>query len=468
MSGCSGLLWVNRRVVDLSGPTGVIENGHKALLYSSKRSRGNISGVLERGPPGARFPESERANYTIIILVKNGRSLIVQSEDIPVMDARLTMAIDIEDMIANIRTREALLSQRLSVVASLIDTIDFDKSQFAVLVSDAQQTRLVTQPSDDIPPLTAPLGWLPRVQESDLYVCQWSYDKVHCIWNGRQVDFFTTFSIADRWRVQQMITITHLLEELNINITYEPLAIVVRGTEILGLIMARVTGRYLEMRDRSLVYSTFAQLHEANIMLETRPSAECFLIHQGKLCLTQCVPCLVQYEPGDKVRDCLEAGSWQALDELFDKLPQLDTSLIGDVNKCLYKPTLLNYIATPEPLIFHITWTYLVPEIYQKNASRKKKAHFSKLLLKSDTSGHTRYKPANSLSKSTYHPYSDGLENYTLPFSNQSQIHPSDKHNRRKASGVLVRAVSVASDHTLVDVDDDATTVIGDDERWKS
>ncbi|KAJ3881420.1 hypothetical protein F5051DRAFT_449977 [Lentinula edodes] len=345
------------------------------------------------------------------------------------------MAIDIEDMIANIRTREALLSQRLSVVASLIDTIDFDKSQFAVLVSDAQQTRLVTQPSDDIPPLTAPLGWLPRVQESDLYVCEWSYDKVHCIWNGRQVDFFTTFSIVDRWRVQQMITITHLLEELKINITYEPLAIVVRGTEILGLIMARVTGRFLEMRDRSLVYSTFAQLHEANIMLETRPSAECFLIHQGKLCLTQCVPCLVQYEPGDKVRDRLEAGSWQALDELFDKLPQLDTSLIGDVNKTF---DLSHHLDLP------------CSRDIPKELLEKKEG----TLL--ETSPKVR------------HQWPDGLENYTLPFSNQSQIHPSDKHNRRKASGVLVRAVSVASDHTLVDVDDDATTVIGDDERWKS
>ena len=140
-----------------------------------------------------------------------------------------------------------------------------------VLVSDAQQTRLVTQSSDAIPPLTAPLGWLPRIQESDLYVCQWLHDRVHCIWNGRQVGeytttpillfsksqfhrgFFTPFSIANRWRVQQMITITHLLERLKINITYEPLAIVVRGVEVLGLVMARVEGRLLEMRDRSLV-----------------------------------------------------------------------------------------------------------------------------------------------------------------------------------------------------------------------
>ncbi|KAJ4491026.1 hypothetical protein C8R41DRAFT_376869 [Lentinula lateritia] len=111
--------------------------------------------------------------------------------------------------------------------------------------------------------------WLPRIQESDLYVCQWLHDRVHCIWNGRQVDFFTPLSIANRWRVQQMITITHLLERLKINITYEPLAIVVRGAEVLGLVMARVEGRLLEMRDRSLAHNTLAKLHEANIMFES-------------------------------------------------------------------------------------------------------------------------------------------------------------------------------------------------------
>ncbi|KAJ4484135.1 hypothetical protein C8J55DRAFT_509847 [Lentinula edodes] len=431
----------------------------------------NITGVIELGPPGARLPDTECTRYTVVVLVKNGRLLLVQSEYIHSSDAWRTMSYD--DMQADHRAHEARLSQRLSIVASLIDTIEFEKSQFAILVSDAQQPRLVTQPLDDIPPLTAPIGWLPRVQESDLYVCQWSYDRVHCIWNGRQVDFFTTFSIADRWRVQQMITITHLLEKLKIDITYEPLAIVVRGAEILGLVMARAEGRSIEMRDRSLAYNTFTQLHEANIMLEILPFVDLFLVHKGKLCLTQCIPCLVQYEPWDKERDRLEARSWQGLNELFEELPQLDTSMVvANVNGGSYKPTLLNYISTPEPLIFCITqWPHLPAETQKNGARKKKNAHSSKFLLKSDTSGSTRYKTAKSLSRSTYHPYisdSSGSNNYTLLISNQPEIgrHTPDKHNRRRASGVVVRAVSVASDYTLVDVDDDAT-VIGDDERWK-
>ncbi|KAJ4484131.1 hypothetical protein C8J55DRAFT_36863 [Lentinula edodes] len=181
-----------------------------------------------------------------------------------------------DDVMADCRAYEALLSQRLSVVASLLDTIEFEKSQFAILVSDAQQSRLVAQPLDDIPPLIAPLGWLPRVQESDLLVVQWLDDRVHCIWNDQQVDFFTTFAIPNRWRLQQMITITHLLEKSKIHITYEPLAIVLRGAEVSGLIMARVEGRSLEMRDRSLVYSTFTQLHESNIMFEIEPFMDCY------------------------------------------------------------------------------------------------------------------------------------------------------------------------------------------------
>ncbi|KAJ3913490.1 hypothetical protein F5877DRAFT_83741 [Lentinula edodes] len=375
-----------------------------------------------------------------------------------------------EDAVADFQAREARISQRLSVVASLIDTIDFDKSQFVVLVSDAQQTRLVTQSSDAIPPLTAPLGWLPRVQESDLYACQWSDDRVHCIWNGRQVDFFTPLSIANRWRVQQMITITHLLEKLRINITYEPLAIVVRGAEILGLIMARVEGRLLEMRDRSLAHSTLAKLHEANIMFESGLCMDDFLVHKGKLCLVRCVHTLVQYDLGDKERDWLEARAWQMLDVIFDELPQLDKSSVFGINQYWYKPILLNYVSAPEPLIYRIPqWTDLSAERYQNSERKKKNTHSTKPLLELTTSGTMRHKTANSLWKPVYHPYSNGAKNYTLLISSQSEIgrHTSDKHNRRKASSVVVRAVSVASDYTLVDVDDDAT-VIGDDERWKS
>ncbi|KAH7872468.1 uncharacterized protein C8R40DRAFT_1116939 [Lentinula edodes] len=235
--------------------------------------------------------------------------------------------------------------------------------------------------------------------------------------------------------------------------------------------MSRVEGRLLEMRDRSLVHGTLAKLHGANIMFESGIGMGDFLVHKSKLRLTRRVESLVQYLPGDKERDRLEARSWQQLGNLFDELPQLDTSLIVDVNRSLYKPTLLNYISTPEPLIFRIIYG---PALFanknpQHAAKKKKSVHSSNSLLKSNTiSGSTKYRPTNS-SKSNYHPYCDGTNNFTLLISSQPEIgrHTSDKHNRRRASSIFVRAVSVASDHTLVDVDDDATTVIGDDERWK-
>ncbi|KAJ4491029.1 hypothetical protein C8R41DRAFT_377132 [Lentinula lateritia] len=202
----------------------------------------NISGVLERGPPGARLPFADCSRYTNFILVKNGHLLIVQR-------------------------------------------------------------------------------WLPRVQESDLYVCQWSDDRVYCIWNDKQVDVFISFSVANRWRVQQMITITHLLEKLKINITYEPLAIVVRGADILGFVMARVEGRLLEMRDRSLAHNTLAKLHEANIMFESGL--------------------------WDKERDRLEARAWQMLDVIFDELPRLDKSSVLNINQHCGPISLLRDTKTP-------------------------------------------------------------------------------------------------------------------------
>ncbi|KAJ3881422.1 hypothetical protein F5051DRAFT_425816 [Lentinula edodes] len=413
--------------LDLLGPTGVIENGSKALFYSPEY----ITAVVERGPPGARLPVAERSNYTIVVLVKNGRLLIVQTEDIPSSDEWRTMSYD--DVMADCRAYEALLSQRLSVVASLLDTIEFEKSQFAILVSDAQQSRLVAQPLDDIPPLIAPLGWLPRVQESDLHVIQWLDDRVHCIWNDQQVDFFTTFAIPNRWRLQQMITITHLLEKSKIHITYEPLAIVLRGAEVSGLIMARVEGRLLEMRDRSL--ESVQYLYPASrIKYHVRDRTFYGLTNLGTERETDSKPGL-----GER---------WTS------------SSMIS--LKCWRKPTLLNYVPNPEPLIFRIIyWTNTSAEKYQNAERKKKDRHSTKPHLKSDTNSFMRHKTANSLWKPAYHPY--GTDKYTLLISSQPEIarRTSDKHNRRRASRVVVRAVSMASDYTLVDVDDD-TTVIGD------
>lgn len=50
-----------------------------------------------------------------------------------------------------------------------------------------------------------------------------------------------------------MIDIVYVLQKHNLDITFEPLGLVMRGTEIIGLMMAQPAGRPVGMRDRRLV-----------------------------------------------------------------------------------------------------------------------------------------------------------------------------------------------------------------------
>lgn len=71
--------------------------------------------------------------------------------------------------------------------ASVIDTIDFDKYQYAFLVNVLGQYRLVGQNPAYIAPFSTSQGWIRRVQESDIEVVHWVNGRVRCKWNNRQV-----------------------------------------------------------------------------------------------------------------------------------------------------------------------------------------------------------------------------------------------------------------------------------------
>ncbi|KAJ4480896.1 hypothetical protein J3R30DRAFT_3462179 [Lentinula aciculospora] len=340
----------------------------------------SVSTHRERGPPGARVNPAKASAYIIFILVKNGRSIIVQSEHIPgpvEKYADIWDSLTYDKILAYTREHERLLSDRLSLIASLIDTIDIRMCQYAFLVSDNQQLRLVGQSSFDISPITVPAGWLSLVRESDIEIIEWMDDRAHCIWNGRQVDVYLTCSYTHRWWVQQIITIAHLFDKFKIDIIYEPLALVSRGSKIIGIVMARVEGRLVEMRDRSLVYGAFSQLQAANIVFESPVTAHCLLVHNGKLRFTYCLHSFVQYAPDDKRKEHYIESTWKALGRLFNKLPQQDNARIVDVNKWSYKPILLNYLPSPE-LILRLTFKYYLKgkqdtEKNTKNAARREK-----------------------------------------------------------------------------------------------
>ncbi|KAE9383365.1 hypothetical protein BT96DRAFT_1009293 [Gymnopus androsaceus JB14] len=185
----------------------------------------SVSGVHEFGLPGVPLEKSKQ--YI--------------SEDIPptpleIWEKWTTMTKYETFTDSNLSSHnESLIVQSLQ--ASVIDTIDFESAEYAFLESSSDGTsqELICQNPANITPFSASLGWLPRVQESDIEVIQWMHDRVRCIWNYRHVEVFLPYSFSKRCWIQQMIDMLCLFEKHKLDITFEPLALVIRGNEIRGL-----------------------------------------------------------------------------------------------------------------------------------------------------------------------------------------------------------------------------------------
>ncbi|KAF9074385.1 hypothetical protein BDP27DRAFT_1416268 [Rhodocollybia butyracea] len=437
----------------------------------------DVRPIGDLGPPGSSRP---RFDYIVSAFVKNGHLLIVQSEDIPsLVSDDVFWASSYDEKPRLLRDDTALLSERLSVIASYVDTIDFEKVQYAILVPDGSSQRLVGQLSEEIPPFSAPFGWLPRVQESDVQVIQWmSLMRLRCLWNGRQVEVFLPDSFSRRWMIQQVINVVYLFGQRSIDITFEPLALVVRGTEIIGLMMAKTEGRFVELRDRALVYDTFAKLHKANIVYDGGISTTGLMIQNNKLRFTQCMHMFVA---DDAITSDMRQRNWQDLDKLFEDIPGQNELLLLDPSKLYTRPTLLGYIPDPERLFFD--WTMLILTDVAATSSRDRKREFSRSktvsrhrpkvsLADNHNSGSLLPIPSYPHKNLSYHPYRFGAntskKNILLVFSEPTVHYGSNSQptriisKRQIVSRGKVRAVSVDSDR---DVEDDAT-LVGDDEKW--
>ncbi|KIK66244.1 hypothetical protein GYMLUDRAFT_929197 [Collybiopsis luxurians FD-317 M1] len=192
-----------------------------------------------------------QTNNFVCVLVKNGRSLIVQSEGISFQGQEEYQSLSYEERIRVTNAETALQVERLRLIASIIDTIDFRKYRFAFL-DISSPLRLVGYSGKE--KLAVPSQvWLRRVPESDLQVVQWTRDRARCVWNGQQVEFFTAFNFSQRRRPEQIIKMLYQFERLGLDITAKPLAFVTREGEIIGIILEKVEGRLVEMRDCTLV-----------------------------------------------------------------------------------------------------------------------------------------------------------------------------------------------------------------------
>jgi len=226
-----------------------------------------------------------------------------------------------------------------------------------------------------------------------------------------------------------------------------------------------------------------SKLHEADIVFESSITCATFLISDdNKLRFMQGLHCLVQYKSDAQDMNQEESYwkaywervNWESVDELFK--PEKLEDVLWETLNLDRRPTFLNYIPSPEhfrlsPYDWFSIWAIQIPQPPHRFRNYKLLKPGARLstLKPVDTPGIvTRRKPS-------YHPYHgiNPTKALLLTLSEPSverrdndviKTHVISK--RKDGAGARVRAVSIESERTLMNADDDAT-VVGDNDKLK-
>ncbi|KAF8988971.1 hypothetical protein BDQ17DRAFT_1434787 [Cyathus striatus] len=193
-------------------------------------------------------------------LWKGGHLLIIQ---VPCISKR-----DPYYYVDNEETQEELerdYRNVLEIIQSIIDTIEFDKTNWACLTRKSGSYQLV-QKMKKYPSFMAPLC-APFIEESEIKLKRFINGNVEervGEWNGQEVDIYRAWNPESLYRLHVMYENYRALEALDL--TFQVLGNLVDsdGT-IVGLVTEPNVGREIRNEDRSLVYKAIANLQKQGI-----------------------------------------------------------------------------------------------------------------------------------------------------------------------------------------------------------
>ncbi|KAE9383364.1 hypothetical protein BT96DRAFT_1009292 [Gymnopus androsaceus JB14] len=146
-------------------------------------------------------------------------------------------------------------------------------------------------------------------------------------------------------------------------------------------------------------------MHEANIVYQNFIGPDFVLIHNSKLRFTQCIHSFVHYTGNDEDRLRWENTNWEDLDQLFKIIPR-DNDFPIHVATHGRKPTLLNYISSPEHFFLSPSTFVSILEYMAQNRTSKIGNHSLTINLppRSPMLQLANDSPTSS-GTSSYHPY---------------------------------------------------------------
>jgi hypothetical protein len=203
----------------------------------------------------------------------------------------------------------------IEIIQSLLNVVEFGRSNWAYLVSQGGTYRLVYK---DVPMrhMKCPT-WAPFVDECDVQITQWvTGERRHGIWKGKEVDLLVAWGDEHAIMIENNTRGHRIL--LGLDLSFEVLGHIVRDGQVVGLMTEPAYGRLVEYQDRALVYEAIAKLQRRGILYRECQHAPNIMISEGKVRFLQTTHMINL--PTIELAKEAEYWHWKTLDVSFEEL----------------------------------------------------------------------------------------------------------------------------------------------------
>ncbi|KAF8988970.1 hypothetical protein BDQ17DRAFT_1547733 [Cyathus striatus] len=254
--------------------------------------------------------------HTYYVLAKRGHILVVQ---VPCMPTR-----DVMYYMENPRALAVLEKQYYNVletIQSIIETIDFELTNWAYLTPGAKGGYRLQQKRRTFPAVTCPL-WAPVIREDEIKLKTFVELAHYRIgeWKGQEVDIYRGYNDNSFKHLNQMMENYRILEGMDL--TFRVLGHLISDDgAVVGIVTEPAVGREITATDRSLVYNVVANLQKRGFLfLAILPNT--MVISNGKLRVVHMENEVVRYYPPerrDELDKMAEKYHWRFLQTVFSE-----------------------------------------------------------------------------------------------------------------------------------------------------
>ncbi|KDR78270.1 hypothetical protein GALMADRAFT_245361 [Galerina marginata CBS 339.88] len=249
-----------------------------------------------------------------IVLWRNRKEIVIQA---PKFTPEVEPGVDVDDPCYGWYESQAIskhYANYLEIIESLVDTIEFGKTNWAYLFQSREGGYYISQQKKVLRRVTCPI-WAERIYLDEIEFTVWgtSSDR-RGIWKGKEVDIMYAWNDEELWCLNRAMFGYKKVQGLDV--TFEVYGhLIGRDGSIIGLVSEAAWGRMIGLDDRALVYQTVARIQQSGCIYKGCYTDR-FMIANGKVRLLE-LNSIWAYEDMDRLEKDAELWHWKELDELF-------------------------------------------------------------------------------------------------------------------------------------------------------